>query len=115
MMTLMKTFLMGAFVLIGLFLPATADSKAQQKKVESTGRGPGIVRTIVKHERRRFLYGGTFTLSGAPAGSITIESWPNTEVDITAEIELRADSEADLDRLAMINTIVLDDDANHIR
>lgn len=115
MMTLMKSFLIGSCLLLAFFLPLNNSSRAQQKKVEQVSKPPAIVRTVVKHERRRFLYGGTLTLDGAPAGSITIESWPNTEVDITADIELRADSEADLDRLAAVNMIVLDDDANHIR
>lgn len=114
-MTLMKSFLIGSVLVLALFFHPNNPSQAQQKKAEEVSKGPGIVRTVVKHERRRFLYGGTLTLDGAPAGSITIESWPNTEVDITAEIELRANSEADLDQLVMVNTIVLDDDANHIR
>ena len=111
----MKSFLLVSFLVLACFFPSNNSFRAQQKKAEQVSKPPAIVRTVVKHERRRFLYGGTFTLDGAPAGSITIESWPNTEVDITAEIELRADSEADLDRLALVNTIALDDDANHIR
>jgi hypothetical protein len=114
-MTLMKSFLIGSCLLLALFLPLDSPSSAQQKKAEQVSKPPAIVRTVVKHERRRFLYGGTLSLDGAPVGSITIESWPNTEVDITADVELRADSEADLDRLATVNAIVLDDDANHIR
>ena len=55
------------------------------------------------------------TLVGAPDGSITIEGWPRNEVDISAEIQLRADTEADLDLLAAVNGFVLDDDSNHIR
>jgi hypothetical protein len=55
------------------------------------------------------------TIVGAPAGSITIEGWARNEVDITAEIQLKADTEADLDLLAMVNGFIIDDDPNHIR
>jgi hypothetical protein len=55
------------------------------------------------------------TLVGAPAGSITIEGWTRNEVDITADIQLKADTEADLDLLAQVNGFLLDDDSNHIR
>lgn len=88
---------------------------AQQKKDLDPSRPLQLVRTTVRHEVRRFGYGGTVTLVGAPAGSITIEGWSRNEVDITAEIQLKADTEADLDLLAMFNGFVVDDDANHIR
>jgi hypothetical protein len=55
------------------------------------------------------------TLVGPPDGSITIEGWPRSEFEITAEIQLRADTEADLDLLAAVNTFVLDEDMNHLR
>ena len=55
------------------------------------------------------------TLVGAPAGSITIEGWTRNEVDITAEIQLKADTEADLDLLAAVNGFIVDDDPNHVR
>lgn len=110
----MKSFLT-TLPLITLVLCTAESSSGQQKKMPEVIKPAPVVRTITKHERRRFLYGGTLTLASAPAGSIKIEAWPNSEVDITAEIELRADNEADLDLLAAINTIVLDDDANHIR
>ncbi|HYE65724.1 MAG TPA: hypothetical protein VD966_09075, partial [Pyrinomonadaceae bacterium] len=61
---------------------------------------PALTRTTTRHEVRRFAYGGTLTVVGAPAGSITIEAWPRNEIDINAEIELRADTEDDLARLA---------------
>jgi hypothetical protein len=48
-------------------------------------------------------------------GSITIEGWPRNEVDVTAEIELNAPTVQDLDRLAALNSVVIDEDANHIR
>lgn len=88
---------------------------AQQKKNLDPNRPLQLVRTTPRHEVRRFGYGGTVTIVGAPAGSITIEGWSRNEVDITAEIQLEADNEADLDLLAMVNGFVIDDDPNHIR
>lgn len=72
-------------------------------------------RSILRHEVRRLAYGGTLTLSAAPAGSITIEGWQRSEVDVTAEIELQAGSAQDLDRLIAVNNFVVDEDANHVR
>jgi hypothetical protein len=115
----MKVLWFGALVLLTLFfsfpfnLPNTA--VAQQKKTADPNRPLRLVRTTVRHETRRFAYGGTLTVVGAPEGSITIEGWPRNEVDISADIQLRADTEADLDLLATVNGVVLDDDSNHIR
>lgn len=72
-------------------------------------------RSTLRHEVRRLAYGGTLTLSGAPAGSITIEGWQRNEVDVTAEIELQAGSAQDLDQLLAINNFAVDEDANHVR
>ena len=55
------------------------------------------------------------TLVGAPQGSISIEGWAGTEVELTAEIELVAESEADLDRLALVNGFFFEESSNHIR
>lgn len=74
-----------------------------------------MTRTIARHETVRLPFGGTLTLSGPPAGSIIIEGWTRSEVDITALIELQAPSAADLDLLASLNTFVVDEDSNHIR
>ena len=60
-------------------------------------------------------FGGTLTISGAPAGSIVIEGWDRSEIDISASIELQAPTAADLDLLAAINTFVVDADVDHIR
>lgn len=76
---------------------------------------PALKRTTSRHEVRRFAYGSSLTIIGAPAGSITIEAWPKSEVDITAEIELYAETEADLALLATVNSFNIDEDANHIR
>jgi hypothetical protein len=87
----------------------------QQKKTPEPNRTPQLVRTTSRHELRRLPYGSTFTLVGPPDGSIIIEGWPRSEVDISAEIQLRADTEADLTLLAAVNTFVVDDDTNHVR
>jgi hypothetical protein len=76
---------------------------------------PALKRATSRHETRRFSYGSTLTLVGAPAGSITIESWPKSEVEITADLELYANTEEDLALLAAVNTFTIDDDLNHLR
>jgi hypothetical protein len=103
-----------AFLAISLTLSFPISARSQKKKTPEINRPPLLVRTTSRHELRRFPFGGTLTLIGAPEGSITIEGWSRNEVDITAEIELHADTEADLDMLATVNTIVLDADANHL-
>lgn len=95
-----------------LLLPITA---VPQKMTTEPNRAPQLVRTTTRHELRRFAYGGTLTIIGPPDGSITIEGWQRSEVEITAEIQLRADTETDLELLAAVNTFVLDEDANHLR
>jgi hypothetical protein len=73
-----------------------------------------LKRTTARQETRRFPYGGRLTVYGAPQGSLTIEAWERAEVEIAAEVELVADTEEDLARLAAVNTFHLDDDVNHI-
>jgi len=115
----MKVFSVAALVLFILFFSFTFDlpntALAQQKKTPDPNRPLQLIRTTPRHEVLRFAYGGTLTVVGAPAGSITIEGWARNEVDISAEIQLRADTEADLDSLAAVNGFLIDDDSNHIR
>jgi hypothetical protein len=73
-----------------------------------------LTRTSTRRETRRFAYGGTVTLVGAPKGSVTVEGWPRNEVELTADIELKAETEEDLNRLAIVNTFVFDEDLNHL-
>lgn len=75
---------------------------------------PLLTRTTTRHELRRFNYGSTLTVYGAPQGSITIEAWPQSNIDITADIELRADTEEELTQLAAVNGFLIDDDSNHL-
>lgn len=88
---------------------------AQKNKPQPVPAGPLLKRTTTRHELRRFAYGGTFTVVGAPQGSIVIEGWSKSEVEITAEIELQAPAESDFDRLAAVNNFVFDEDTNHLR
>jgi len=88
---------------------------AAQKDKPQTPSAPLLTRTTTRHESRRLGYAGAVTLVGAPTGSITVEGWQRSEVEVSAEIELRAPTAADLDRLAAVNSFVIDEDANHVR
>lgn len=109
----MRSFWPRAVLLLTLFLFLPTLVLAQ-KKISEPHRTPQLVRTTMRHEQRRLKYGGTLTIVGAPEGSITIEGWPNTDVYITAEVQLQADTEQDLDQLAAVNGFVLDEDSNHL-
>jgi len=74
-----------------------------------------LKRTATRHEATRFNYGGTVTIIGAPKGSITVEGWQRNEVELTADIEWQAESEADLNVLAPLNNFAFDEDADHLR
>ncbi|MCA1574649.1 MAG: hypothetical protein LC770_08965 [Acidobacteria bacterium] len=111
-------FIKVGFRIAGLAVLAStafiSTSVAQQKR-DTIAAAPLLTRTATRQEKRRLGYGGTVTIIGAPQGSITVEGWPQSEVQITAEIELRAETEEDLNRLAAVNGWVLDDDLNHLQ
>ena len=100
--------------LAGVLLLLPGGAAAQKQKTATTIHEPALVRTTTRNETLRLGYGGTLTLIGAPDGSITIDGWSRNEVEVRAEIQLRADSEQDLDRLALYNNFILDDDVNHV-
>jgi hypothetical protein len=87
---------------------AQKDKKPEEPKAD-------LVRTITRHEAHRLPYGGTLSIVGAPAGSITIEGWNRNEIDVAAEIELHGPTNGDLDLLATVNNFAVDVDVNHIR
>jgi hypothetical protein len=101
--------------LVSLLFVSFLSSRVAAQKEKKENIGPLMTRTISRHETARLPFGGTLTLSGPPAGSIIIEGWQRSEIDVTASIELQAPSAADLDLLAMVNTFVVDVDSNHIR
>jgi hypothetical protein len=90
-------------------------ASAQKQKISAPVAPPPLVRTTTRNEIRRLGYGGTLTIVGAPEGSISVDGWSGSEVEVRAEIQLRADTEQDLDRLAAVNGFVLDEDLNHLR
>ncbi|MGH8499815.1 MAG: hypothetical protein ACRERV_13575 [Methylococcales bacterium] len=101
------------FAVLAVLVPS---SPAQQKsKNSSQVATPLLTRTGTRREVRRLGYGGTITIIGAPQGSISIEGWPRSEVEVYADIELKAETEEDLNRLATVNGFVLDEDLNHLR
>ncbi|MDT5156480.1 MAG: hypothetical protein QOH51_837 [Acidobacteriota bacterium] len=75
---------------------------------------PTLKRTTTRREVRRLGYGGSVTIYGAPNGSVTIEAWSKSEVEVTAEVEQSADTEENLTRLAALNSFILDEDMNHL-
>jgi hypothetical protein len=74
-----------------------------------------IKRTTYKNEKIDFGAGGTVTIVGAPKGSIAIEGWQKNEIEISADIEVEAETEADLAQLAKINGFILDEGFGHVR
>jgi hypothetical protein len=87
---------------------------SQEKKVAESLPTDLLKRTTTRRETRRFSFGGTVTVIGAPRGAVTIEGWSRNEVELVANIELNAATEADLDQLANVNGFVFDEDLNHL-
>ena len=108
-------FVLTATLLLIFVFASGRPVAAQKNKKPVIPAGPLLTRIITRHESRRFFYAGTVTVTGAPNGSVTIEGWQRNEVEISAEIELQAPTEADLSRLATLNNFVIDEDANHLR
>ena len=108
----MKRFLI--WPLLALTLLSTSPLFALQKNKAPAVAPVFLTRTATRREIRRFAYGGTVTIIGAPKGSVTLEGWPRSEVEVVADIELKAETEADLDRLAAVNNFSFDEDTNHI-
>ncbi len=80
-----------AFIILGFNMAAVAQTKTL------------IKRTNYKTETIEFGVGGTISIIGAPNGSIKVEGWQKNAVEISAEVETQADSEADLAELAKVN------------
>lgn len=110
-----------AFLLCALLVLFMANAHAQtapqrnQATAAAPAPTPALKRTTTRHEVRRFGYGGTLTIYSAPEGSITIEAWPRSEIDLTADIEWRAHTEEELAQLAAVNNFVIDESNVHFQ
>ena len=115
----MKLLSIATLLIIATLVPSSPSFAVVQKKTVEVVAPPAVVRTISRHEVRRFGYGGTFTLVGAPAGSITIEGWSRNEAakqfEVGISVELRANTDADLELLSRFNNFVVDLDADHLQ
>jgi hypothetical protein len=94
-----------AVIMVCLCALASIDAQAQTL----------VKRTTYKSEKIDFGAGGMVTIVGAPIGSITVEGWQKNEIEVQAEIEMQAATEADLAQLAQVNGFVLDEDFGHAR
>lgn len=92
-----------------------ASAQSPDKQTMKSVAPPALTRTTTRRETRRFAFGNTLTIVGAPVGSITVEAWGRAEIEITADVELHADTEEDLALLAGVNTFLLDADGTHFR
>lgn len=105
-------------ITLAMLLPAPVRPAPQgTQTTKSAAQAPAIqllTRTTRRTETSRFNYGGTVTLIGAPRGAVTVEGWSRNEVEVTADIEWKAETEAELDQLVKVNNFVFDEDLNHI-
>lgn len=108
----MSKLLIAACVLFALLTPLSV--AAQQDKIAAALPTTLLKKTATRSDTRRFNFGGTVTVIGAPRGAVTIEGWSRNEVELVADIELNAPTEADLDQLATVNGFVFDEDLNHV-
>ncbi|MFN2502167.1 MAG: hypothetical protein ABR530_09160 [Pyrinomonadaceae bacterium] len=67
-----------------------------------------LKRMTTKTETFSFGSGGTVSIIGAPRGSITVDGGPGNEIEVTAEIEIEAATDADLSALSEVVGFVLD-------
>ena len=103
---LARVLALGAFLFCGgLLLVAAQKSTQKEKGATAPSTATLLTRSAARHETHRLGYGGTLTVVGAPRGAIVIEGWPRSEIDVTSEIQWQAETEADLDRLAAVNTV----------
>lgn len=74
-----------------------------------------IKKTTYKTDSVEFGAGGTISVTGAPTGAISIEGWNKAEIEVSAEIEIQAPTEADLAQLTSVNSFVIDQSFNSTR
>ena len=76
---------------------------------------PLLKQTKFKTEKIDFGAGGTITVTGAPSGSIQIEGWNKNEVEVNAEIIVKATNEKDLNMIAAVCGFAIEDSLSQLR
>jgi len=103
----MKIRSMLFFAVVVASLAATALAQAPAALPQNL-----VKRTTTKTDKFEFGSGGTVAIMGAPNGSIRVIGTNRNEIEITAEIELQAATEADLAALAEFTTFVTEESAS---
>jgi len=68
-----------------------------------------LKRTIYKTEKLDFGPAGTLVVNGAPNGSIRVEGWNQNEIEISAEIQINAETESDIEQLTKVTGFLLEE------
>jgi len=78
--------------------------------IAAIGQTPQLLkRTTYKTDKFDFSVGGTVAIVGAPVGSIRVEGTQKNEIEIYAEIEMQAPTEADLETLSKVTGFILEE------
>lgn len=75
----------------------------------SVGFSQSVKRTTFKTDSLDFGPGGTLSVMGAPNGSIRVEGWNSNRIQIDAQIEITAPTEADVELISKVTTFVLEE------
>ncbi|MEP6947277.1 MAG: hypothetical protein ABJA02_15265 [Acidobacteriota bacterium] len=73
-----------------------------------------LKQTTTKTDKFDFGVGGTVAIIGAPNGSIRVVGSSRNEIEISAEIEIEAATEADLARIAQVTTFITDESTGRV-
>lgn len=118
----LSNFSLTGFHLLAIFIilyavssPLGIQAQQQLPPNQTSIAAPALVRRTTRRETRRTNFGSTLVLYGAPVGNVTIEAWSRAETEITADIELRADTEDELARLAEVVNFSLDAEGSSLR
>lgn len=100
----LSSFFVIGFIIAGFSLTAFSQENPNLLK-----------RTTYKTDKVEFGVGGTITILGAPNGSIEIEGWQVNEIEISAEIEVQAETQEDLEKISEVTGFLLDVGTIHTR
>ncbi|MFV0388792.1 MAG: hypothetical protein ACK5NT_08545 [Pyrinomonadaceae bacterium] len=74
-----------------------------------------LTRTTELTKSFEFGSGGTISVIGAPLGSVNIEGWNNSEVEVTTEVIVQATTDEDLRLLAEVCGSLIEDSLSQLK